>query len=357
MKKFAIYPIDVTDMVLEGKIEYLSKITSNLDEQIKEAHIPSLEELLDKPTEDFALVLYHPQFGEMKKLATYDKSLTEINMAIFLDKMKELPEEINKVAGHYLCKAAKYFKINIPDEIVKYATAKTHSNRVNITEINELNYLTKTAQLAKKANAASYALPKQEKYPLDNADLVKTAVAYFERYLSQFTPSQRLEYAENVKIVANKHNIDIVDTNIQKYAYLNSSEFSKQFPDHIAIRQSYVSEDDKLAYAELLEKSSELGVTKTASLLEKLDKHANINRLWDVCITDPVLAVHGEKETMFVKHGNLNITDVDLKAMTEHKDIDKYIDASTKNDLLTDEGLDIFESLPSPIKDKLITLK
>lgn len=358
MKKFANYPIDVTDMIIEGNIEYLSKITNGIEEQIKEAHVPSLEELIERPNEDFALILYHPHLGEMKKLATYDKPLTEINTKIFLDKVSELPDEIAKVAGHYLYKAAKYFKLKIPAELAKFASANVKSNRVDVTEINELQYVSKVAKAGKpQTKTSSFALPKQNKYPLDDANLIKAAVAYFDRYCNQFTPSQRLEYAGNVKTAADKFSINISSTNIEKYAQLDAAHFADDFARHISIRQSYVGDTYKLAYAELLEKSAELGVAKTATVLERLDKKANINRLWDTCIADPASAVYGFETPKFIKVAGMNVTANDLKKIAEHPDAEKYIDSQTKAALTSDEGLDIFESLPSPIKDQLISLK
>ena len=357
MRKFAIYPIDVTDMIIEGKIEYLSDITKGMSEQTKEAHVPSLEEVAERPHEDFAVVLYHPHLGEMKKLATYDKALTELNAKIFLDKLPELPDEVAKVAGHFLYKAAKYFKLSSTPDLAKFANVALSSNRVDVTKIDELKYVTKVAKTNKHVKAASYALPKQEKYPLDSPDLVKAAVAYFERYGTQLTPSQRMEYSTNVKTAATKHNVVLKGTTLQKYASLDTNTLSSDFPKHIAIRQSYVKDDYKVAYAELVEKSSELGIAKTAQVLERLDKKASINNLWGTCIVDPFMAVCSLPEEKMMKFGELEITANTLKKIAEHPEATKYVDEETRQMLTGPEGFEVFQSLPTPIKNNLTNLK
>lgn len=82
-KKFAGMAYDVTDFVSEGKIDYLVNLTKgDSDELTKTAHVPSREEAEQLPGEDFALVLYHPHIGFLKKYATGDKYITKLNMKL-----------------------------------------------------------------------------------------------------------------------------------------------------------------------------------------------------------------------------------------------------------------------------------
>lgn len=357
-KQIALIPIDVTDKIIAGEIDYLSDITRDMNQQVKEAHVPSIEELQEHPNEDFGLVLYHPHLGEMKKLASYDPALTELNMRIFVDNFDKLPEEVIKVGSHYLYKAAKYFKLKVPKEINKYANEKLTTNRVDISQIDETKYVIKLASMSNsKVKATQYALPSLKKYALDSSELTKAAIAYFDRYYTKLPIGQRLEYAQNVKVAAAKYRVQLDGSILNKYASLETDKFNTAMAVNFGVRQSYVDEDTKLVYQELLEKSAELGPEKTVKTLEKLDKKANLAKLWNVCIEDPCNVVYANPDIKFVKLGEKIITAADLASIAKHPDALKYVDQGTADALVGPEGLEIFESLPTPIKNNLENLK
>ena len=119
MKQLVSRLYDISDLVTAGKISYVVEITKGKDELVKCAHVPSFDELSDIPDEQFALILYHPHLGSFKKYAMTDKYLTEINLKVFEDKMDSLPDELVKVASYHLSKAAKFYRISVPEKIKK----------------------------------------------------------------------------------------------------------------------------------------------------------------------------------------------------------------------------------------------
>lgn len=342
MKKLANQLYDVTDMVTSGKIEYLIEVTKGKDELVKNAHIPSLEEVEDMPDKDFALVLFHPHIGKMKKLATSDKYLTELNMNIFEDKVDSLPEQVVKVAAYHLCKAAKHYKIAVPEKIKKYAEEKVATNWLNITDVKA-----NPAPVVKTASAdVPYALG--NKYPLSTPELVKKAMVYFSEHSKRFNPENAIEFAVNVKVAAERLNVNYNGTAIEKYATLTSAGFNKHYKAAIRSRKGYVQEDDRDAYDQLVEKSAELGVIKTAEILEKLDRESGAYRKWNTGVLDPFLSVLGTVEERLVKQAGFTIKAADFKKLSSDS-----IDAETLAELQGPDGLDVFESLPTPVKNKL----
>ena len=64
MKKLANIDYDVTDCVTAGKIDYLVNLTKDRDDLIKNAKVPTLDEMETLSSERFALILFHPHLDE-----------------------------------------------------------------------------------------------------------------------------------------------------------------------------------------------------------------------------------------------------------------------------------------------------
>jgi hypothetical protein len=340
MKKLASLTYDVTDLVTAGQIQYLVEVTEGKDELVKNAHVPSLEEIEGMPDSQFALVLFHPHIGKMKKLAMSDKYLTELNMRIFADKMTSLPEELVKVAAYHLCKAAKHYGLVVPEPIAKYATEKVASNWVNIAEVKPAHYTEKTAA------AVEYAL--NGKYPIHTPELVKKAMQYFGENWKRFSPRNAFEYAVNVKLAADKLGISYANTRIEKYASVDASQLSKHFRAAVLARKGYTEEDNGQAYDDLVKEAKTLGPVKTAEVLEELDRKSGVYREWNKSVEDPIFTVFDIKKEASVKIGNIVVTASKLQTLPSG-----IVDEATLADLKSAEGLDVFESLPTPLKVKL----
>ena len=347
-QKFAGMAYDVTDFVSEGKIDYLVTITKNdPDELTKTAHVPSREEAEQLPGENFALVLFHPHVGFLKKYATGDKYITKLNMKLFADNYDKYPDEISKTAAFYLTKAAKHFSIEVPEQIEKLGSGKHISNVVDLSMLDEKAWHTKQESMIKIADA-DYALPDKHKYPIDSKEHVKLAVDYFEENATKFSPLDAIVYAGRVKTAADKTAVSYTDTMIEKYASLTSSKFNDDYKYHINMRKKLVKEDEANVYDELLEKSAKLGVIKTAEYLEKIDTTLGVNDQWGHKLADPYISVIGMK-----KEASCSYKGKKVKASMLKKAAENVVDADTLKDLEGPDGIAVFESLPTPIKDKI----
>lgn len=346
MKKLATLQYDVTDLVTAGKIEYLIEVTKGKDELVKNAHIPSLEEAEELPDEQFALILYHPHIGKMKKLAMTDKYLTELNMRIFEDKLDSLPESVVKVAAYHLAKAARFYKLTIPASIKKYAEHKPTSNWVNIAEV--------VPTQVKTANEdVKFALG--NRYPIHTPQLVKKAMTYFSENWKRFSPLNAFEYAINVKTAADRFGVDYKDTRIEKYAHIQPNVLNKTFRAAVAARKGYAKEEDRAAFDDLIKEAENLGTIKTAEVLEALDRATGLNHEWNKSIEDPIFTVFEAAAPHFIKlaapGSPYNGIEINLESL--RKLPDGAVDSETLKDLKGPEGLDVFESLPTPVKVKI----
>lgn len=350
MKKFAGMSYDVTDLVSEGKINYLvNLVKGDPDELTKTAHIPSKDELEGMSSNDFALVLYHPQIGFLKKYAVHDKYITKLNMKIFQDNHEHYPDEIAKTAAYYLAKAAKNFRIEIPEPIQKLAEGKHITNIVDLDVMDKTAWHNKQAGHTKQASEVEYALPEKKKYPIHTAELVKKAVAYFNQHAMRFEPMEALQFAARVKTAAQKHSVPFENTILAKYASLTATSFNDDMKHLVRARRRYVSAEDKGIYDELLEKSASFGVIKTAEYLEKIDRKLGIHRQWNSAVEDPFLTVLGHvKEATCKMHNGKKVYKHQLKKAAE-----AIVDADTLKDLEGPDGLEVFDSLPTPIKNKI----
>jgi hypothetical protein len=342
MKKLASLQYDVTDLVTAGQIDYLVEITKGKDELIKNAHIPSLDETEKMADDKFALILFHPHIGKMKKLAMCDRFITELNMRIFEDKANSLPVELVKVASYHLAKAAHYYKLPVPETIKKYAEEKQATNWVNIAEVSAMREKNTDENV-------KYAL--HEKYPIHTAQLVKKAMAYFTDHWKRFSPLNAFEFAANVKIAADKFGVDYKGTRIEKYANIHPNTLSRTFGAAIAARKGYVLEAERNVFDELAKQASTLGPVKTAKVLEEIDRKLGLNREWNKSIEDPVFSVFDTTPQRFVKVAGYNGIEINLESL--RKLPNGIVDAATAEDLKGPEGLDIFESLPTPVRQKI----
>jgi hypothetical protein len=352
MKKFAGASMDVSDLLSDEKIDYLVGLSEgDPDDLIKNAHIPSKDEVATMPTDDFALVLYHPDKGFLKKFACHDKYVTKLNIKILQDTHQNYPDEIVKTASYYLGKAAKYFHLVFPEDLKKLAEGKHLTNIVDLADINDTAFHKKQASFVKIAEPKIFALPDEKKYPIDTPELVKKAIVYFEKTATKFQPIDAILFAANVKTAATQFNIDTEDTLLEKYSNLTSSRFSADWKENIRMRRPYVKEDERGVYDELIEKAAEFGVVKTAETLEIVDRKLGVNRQWGQSISDPFVSILGmKKEAMGAccTHKGKKI-----KASLLKKAAENIVDSATLRDFDGPEAIDVFESLPMPIKDKI----
>jgi len=352
MRKIASMNLDVVDHIINEDIEKLATIVEHLSENVQTAYIPSIEELELKKDKDFAAILWDPKLGSIRKFANYNSELTELNIAFLDDLKNSLPEEVIKVAAANLTYAASKYNLTIPKGLEDYKSEKFIDNVVDLTSISKVGYLTKKA--SKKKLAKYFAL--KEKYPIDTEMQVKKAASFFDKNYNKLNINDKLEFVANVQERADKLNVSLSKTAIEKYANLSKDLFNEDFYNNVQVRKSYLKDSEeeiKIAYDELISRADELGPIDCAYVLEEIDKTASLNGTYGKGIYDPLESALGQ----------VKIAGRDIDGTSVSNDQLKNIDSAVLtslvgNDVISelkgDSGLDVLESLPKPVRADII---
>ena len=351
------YTLDVSDHIRDESIDKLAELSETLSIEGRGAYIPSYDECEKMAETEFAVVLYHPNHDKLKKYAMNEKGITEININLLADSVDALPEELVKIAAANLTVAAKKFKIEIPDNLQKYASNKFVDNVLDIRTINESGFLTKLAESSKVAKTI-YALPAKKKYPITTPELIKKAEIYFNRYQKSFEPLDKLAYVVNIMREAKNQGVALTSSYINKYASLNISEFNKEFRDHIKVRKTFVKEAEVGIYNDLLVKAKEIGPSKTAAVLHKIDKSFGLTKLYGKTIEDPLLTVFSGPDKYAELVADIDGTKVSLKQLKALNDDDltTIVGNDAIPELKSNEGLEVLASFPKPIRLEVLGL-
>ena len=348
--------LDVVDEVLSGNFEKLAEIIDPLSDAAKVAYVPSVEEQHSRDEKDFGLVLFHPQNGVTHKYALYTPELVELNLAYLDQKKNSLPDEVVKVAATNLATAANLKNVAIPEGLKEFKESKSYiPNIIDTREIDEINYQEK---ISSKEEPTTFALTAEKKYPLDTEENVKQAVDYFARFNADFDDvSQKLEYAVNTKIAADKHDVDIENTEISKYASLSREVFNPDFNDHVKIRESYLKPEQKTevleTYTDLVKRAEEIGPVKTAEVLYEIDKAAGINHIYGPNVVDPVMATLSEP---YVEKDTIDGLIIKKSALEDldNADLTELVGTDVISELKGEDGLAVLKSLPKPVRNAII---
>lgn len=354
--KFTTFTYDIVDEINLGQIEKVASLQFNLDPS--EISIPSTIEMQELAPDQVALQLYHPHTGIIKKYACYDAELTNLNAQLFLEKADNLPDEIVKTAAFFLKRAARNQGLSseLIQQLSKVASASVPSdNVVNLDNINEYAYFKKIdSGHEKTASTMTWALPHKKRYPIDTAEEIEKAAAYFDDYCNQFETADRLVYAMNVLEAASREGVEVKSGTIEKYAHLTANSFNNNFTQHINMRKKYLTDPEESdIYDELLDKCASLGVITSARTLEAIDRHYGLDRLWNTYIADPVVSTCGINKEAEVEIDGYYVTQSNLNKLTK-KDISHWVDEDTKKELMGPEGLDVLRSLPEPTREGLL---
>lgn len=223
--------------------------------------------------------------------------------------------------------------------------------------------------------AANFALPEQQKYPLDSYAQVKAASVYFDTYAKHMAPPTRHEYAVN--LVKRASVMDIrVSTEARKYGaedFAPEAEIKAAFD---ARRLEVQHDEDALKLLGAVEKVARFRMWKEAShtpekfvdwmppqpltpaevvdLLAEFDKVAGLEHHYDRTIPDPYYSIYGfeknakDDDPEFSEViGNETVTEADLRRLARIGafGIKTTFGADFQEEFLQDP-VGIFKSLP-----------
>lgn len=347
MKNLFSQILDVNDYIINSEFDKLASFSVN-------DNIPNTDEDITTDN-DYAIILYHPQNGELRKFACYTPQLTELNMQCLAHKMDVLPKELVKIAATNLTCAASRFHIPIPEKLAEYKSRQFVPRVLDTRNINELKLVEKTASFEQPDNEV-YALG--DKYPLSNAQLIKKASNWFDKYYAKLDIDEINEFTGNILKQAEVFNVNMEKTAAYKFATLKQSEFNPEFYYHVQVRKSFLPEDSdelKSNYNELVQRADELGTIKTAYLLEYIDKEAGLTDLYGSKIVDPLQSTCASKDANGIDIDDVYIT-LDQLRKLKNDDLTVIVGSDAIKDLKGEDGLAVLASLPKPVRGEVLSL-
>ena len=351
---------DINDYLADNRVEELADLFGKFSEEfIKSAEILLPEELEVLPNEAFALILV--EGGNItRKYACSSSELTILNTELLLKDAKMIPDEILKTAASNLARACYKFKYNEGlAKLANLASKEKISNVFNVQNINKINFgLKKEVGVLKEK--LSFALPDARKYPLTTKEEVQQAVEYFNIYEDKFKQAEKLVYALNTIVATKRFDVEVKDTDkIAKYASLNPHYINRDVGLHINLRKNLVDEYYETIYDELKEKIADFTYNPLgfADILTKIDTEAGLASMWGGgVIEDPIISCLDHIKTASIKIDGRTMTLSDIKTLLEHEKIGEYLDSYTLSELHSTDALDIFCTLPTPVREILYTL-
>lgn len=344
--------IDITDYVVNSKIEKIAEFAESLSSQSRAAHIPSYEELSDLKETDFAVALYSKNKWQMNKFAMHNKELTELNINLLSNTKDSLPAELLKVAASNLTCAAKHYDLNIPENLQEYTSEKYISRKLNVENLNVEQ--TKIAEA--EPVAAVYAV--NSKYPIHTRQLLIKAAHWFDANNTKLSLDESSQFITNFIKQAEVLNYDYKSSDIFKLAQYDSSKFNPDYKLHITIRKKYVIDNDDSkdmmnTINSVIEKSAEFGPEKTAALVELIDSDLGLEKLYGSKIFSPREAIYKLNKIASVNIDGNIITNADLIKLDDY-DLTAIVGSEGVAELKSEQGLEVLASLPTPIKREVV---
>jgi hypothetical protein len=223
--------------------------------------------------------------------------------------------------------------------------------------------------------ASIFALPDEQKYPLDSYAQVRAAASYFDKYASYMPPPTRRDYAVNLVRRAEDLQIDTSDL-VRKYGagtFAPEEEIKAAFD----ARRLEVSHDkEALALLGEVEKVARFRMWKTASadtprvyapdevveLLAEFDKRAGLEHHYDRTISDPYYSIYGfeksaENAAFSEVVGNEMVTEADLRRLSRigAQSVKMTFGMDFQEEFLKDP-VGIFKSMPLDQKKMLMRM-
>lgn len=168
--------------------------------------------------------------------------------------------------------------------------------------------------------AKHYALPLEQKYPLDSYEQVKTASAYYEEFGKRFSPEVRREYCVNLVKRAEDLNVSL-PYDVTRYGSLKLAS-AEEFEVAVHSRSSLLEHSPDLQ--QVLHKIAghywELNAPDMCRSLLQFDKLAGLDWHYGHDVPDPYYSVFGREKTaeedFHDMQGNEHIRGHELKSFS-----------------------------------------
>lgn len=348
--------LDIADFFMNDELDKIAEVSENLSEYSKTTDLHLLEDGAALTDKDFALILISPKGELYHKYAMQSRGLTELNLAFLSSLVDSLPDELIKVAGANLTKAAKQYNLPIPANLQEYSSDKFIPRYVDVLQIDETKFINKLASKKIETDETIYAL--KNKYPISTVDQVIKSAAWFDTNYTKLDIEEQQEFVENISSRIDKLNIKVASV-VNDFRNLDKNTFNPELKAHLNIRKTYLKDDDENigVFDELWEQKDEIGAYKVAYVLDTIDKELNLNDFYGHTLMDPLRSVLSTSipKVASVLVGNKEITQAKLASL-KSTDLGAIVGEGLVTELRQENGLIIFDTLPRPMQEEIAEL-
>lgn len=345
--------LDIYDDFKGDTLRSIYPTADGIPDFIKQAQALSSEDRERLPDDAFALVMINGE-QTLRKFACVDEGGTALSVQFFLKNAHKLPLEAQKVAAQNLVTACGWYDLAVPHPLAKIADVtgtstapyqspvdkkvadKTVINKTagarlvpghkgeqgdfGVVESEKYDGYTKGKNIealpqarqmkphvlvtAAKVNpsdavckeASAYALPSQQKYPLDSYVQVKTASAYFDDFYKDFAPEDRHEYAMNLVKRASEIGLSVSERARRYGASTYASDEDIKVAYEVRDKTCGWDDDARKMFHELFEKRAGLEPEVFARALTELDRATGVNHEYDRNVPDAYFSTFGDEK-------------------------------------------------------------
>ena len=365
---------NVLDFYDDSSKELMSKIAA--PGNIGEAHtnILSDDERGSLPDSDFGLIILTKRASVLRKFPVNDPGNAWLSSQYFDQTHEKLAFPARFIAAKFIKQACDAYGVPSSPTVDGYAARAGEEAGDNVFPEGAeskwmLGKLAERELMSKQATAVEqqalinmpdehYALVVRagdgsvtRKYAMPDAQHVKLAASYFDKYAMDLAPAHRHRFAVSVRGRAEELDVRINDEHsLNKWASVN---WNRHVDAHLEQRKSLLHPDDTNSLGILAKLASAIGDTETedfAHALETFDSATGLDRYYDRGLTDAYSSTMSKEASGWsTEVDGETVTEADLQKAAASPRLKSYMgEAFAKQ--FAKNAAEIFESLPMPEK-------
>ena len=322
---------------------------------------------------DFGLIILTKHAHVLRKFPVNDPAHAFLAAQYFDQNFNKLAFPARFIAAKHIKTACEAYEVPCSRQVNAYANA-VHAEEVTDNTFVEgsehrwlLHKMASTELFEKQATAvemnAMLELPDDHfalvfkagdgsitrKYAMPDADHVKVAADYFDKYAMDLSPEHRHQFAVAVARRAEELEVPLENRQVEKWA---SVTWNEHVVAHLEQRKSLLprNEQARKVLDELAASLTETTPQDAAEALKVFDKATGLDRHYDRGLNDPYASTMSKTASGWsAEVDGRTITEPDLQKVAASKKLAGYLGQSFANDF-SKHPVEMFESLPDPEK-------
>ena len=351
----------------------LSKIASAMPPQMRNLAIEPLSQEQRDRLDDtaFGLIILTKHAHVLRKFPVNDPAHAFLAAQYFDQNFKKLAFPARFIAAKHIKTACDAYEVPSTRQVDAYAARAEEVTDNTFVEGSEhrwlLHKMASTELLEKQAAAvemnALLEMPNEHfalvykagdgtitrKYAMPDADHVKVAAEYFDKYAMDLSPEHRHQFAVAVARRAEELEVELGNREVEKWASVGWNEHVNA---HLEQRKSLLPRNDQARKVldKLAASLSETTPEDAAEALKTFDKATGLERFYERGLTDPYASTMSKTASGWsAEVDGRTITEPDLRKVAAGTKLASYLGGSFAKDFAK-QPVELFESLPTTEK-------